>query len=85
MHKWTNEGKHIHLITRNKKYDSFCGSIQMFGLKLAITVVPLDKNKSDYINPHGAIFIDDSFAEREEVAHHLGIRVFDLSALPMFW
>lgn len=33
--------------------------------------------KSDYIKERAAIFIDDSFAEREEVSKTLGIPVFD--------
>lgn len=33
--------------------------------------------KSSYIKEHSAIFLDDSFAEREEVSKTLGIPVFD--------
>jgi hypothetical protein len=37
--------------------------------------------KSTVINPDGAIFIDDSFAERKEVHNTLGIPVFGLDAI----
>lgn len=37
--------------------------------------------KSEHINPEGAIFIDDSFAERKEVHDALGIPVFGLDAI----
>lgn len=37
--------------------------------------------KSDYIFNEGAIFIDDSFAERREVSESLGIPVFDVAGV----
>ncbi len=40
-----------------------------------------DQRKSDYITDKDAIFIDDSFSEREQVYTALGIPVFDPSAL----
>jgi hypothetical protein len=41
------------------------------------------ERKSDFIEHEDAIFIDDSFAERKDVASKLGIPVFDVDAIEM--
>jgi len=40
-------------------------------------------SKADHIDPAGAIFIDDSFSQRREVAERHGIPTFDPSMLEM--
>lgn len=40
-------------------------------------------SKADHIDPDGAIFIDDSFSQRREVAERHGIPTFDPSMLEM--
>lgn len=40
-------------------------------------------SKADHIDPDGAIFIDDSFSQRSEVAERHGIPTFDPSMLEM--
>lgn len=70
LYKWYNAGKNVHLITRGQ------ARWKMFGLDLPCSHVKKGEPKSKYINPDGAIFVDDSFAERNEVANTLGIPVF---------
>lgn len=41
------------------------------------------ERKSDHIAESDAIFVDDSFAERWEVHHQLGIRTFDCSMIEL--
>jgi hypothetical protein len=41
------------------------------------------ERKSEYITESDAIFVDDSFAERWEVHHQLGIRTFDCSMIEL--
>lgn len=38
-----------------------------------------EESKADYIKPEGAIFIDDSFSQRQEVFKRHGISTFDVS------
>lgn len=47
-----------------------------------IHIKPTD-NKADYIDNSSAIFIDDSFAERQNIAKKCHIPVFDISMIPM--
>lgn len=48
-------------------------------------IIKLDKdqNKSDFIDPQNAIFIDDSFSERKEVYDRHKIPTFDCSMIEM--
>ncbi|WP_296876840.1 ATP-grasp domain-containing protein [Thomasclavelia sp.] len=39
------------------------------------------KSKAEYIDPKNSIFIDDSFAERNDVKNKLGIYVFDIDMI----
>lgn len=82
LYKWRNEGKHVHLITRKQVLTN---RVQLFGLDLPCTHIRPDEPKSKYINPHKAIFIDDSFAERDEVRRTLGIPVFGPETVSMLW
>lgn len=74
-----NQGKKVHLITRHAK-DINTTLIERRLASLFDEVIALPKGapKSDYIRDMPAIFIDDSFAERDEVSRTLGIPVFDL-------
>ncbi|MCC8189367.1 MAG: ATP-grasp domain-containing protein [Planctomycetes bacterium] len=47
----------------------------------AVVAVPDDRPKSAYIHGPRAVFIDDSFAERQEVHRTAGIPVFDPSGV----
>lgn len=47
-----------------------------------IHILPTD-DKADYIDNSSAIFIDDSFAERQNIANRCHIPVFDISMIPM--
>ena len=79
-----NRGIKIHLITRH------AGDIYAELAKRRInnffdTITHLGKNdkKSDYIDEADAIFIDDSFSERQEVNSVTDLPVFDISMLEL--
>jgi hypothetical protein len=48
-------------------------------------IIQLEKNesKADYIDPHGSIFIDDSFSERKSVFDRHKIPTFDCSMIEL--
>jgi hypothetical protein len=50
-----------------------------------IVVLKKQEPKSKYIVSHAAIFIDDSFAERKEVATNCGIPVFGLDSIELLF
>lgn len=79
-----NRGIKIHLITRHAG-DIYAELAQRRINALFDTVTHLGKHdkKSDYIHEPDAIFIDDSFRERQEVSSVTGIPVFDISMLEL--
>jgi hypothetical protein len=72
-----NIGKRIILITKHK--NNINDSLKRYKLlgvfDEVIKIGPMDR-KSDFINSHRSIFIDDSYSERKEVAAALNIPVF---------
>lgn len=82
LYQCLNRKKQIHLVTRHRH--DVHETLRRFRLDgLFDSVVRLDQleKKSAYLAHRDAIFIDDSFAERREVAAKLGLRTFDLGAL----
>jgi hypothetical protein len=78
LYQTKNEGKQMILITKHEKniyesLDRLCINPSLFD-----KIIHLSKNdkKSNFIEHTDAIFIDDSFAERKEVAEIVGIPVF---------
>jgi len=71
------EGKGITLLTRHYRHPETTLREQRIG-ELFDRIIHLDRDvrKSAYIDHRDAIFIDDSFAERQEVASRTGIPVF---------
>lgn len=77
-----NENIKITLLSKHKDdLNEQLARLKIEGLFTRIIHLKQNEQKSAYIdNPH-AIFIDDSFAERKEVATKLGIPVFSLDML----
>ncbi len=83
LYQARNHNKKIVLIT--KHLYNVKDKLQQFALSplLFDEIIQLKKsdNKRDYIKNTNAIFIDDSFQERKEIAHHLKLPVFGLDAI----
>jgi len=83
LYQSVNEGKKIILLSKHihdiyhtlRKYKI---SLELFD---EIISVSKSANKSEYITDKKAIFIDDSFAERRDVANKLYIPVFDVDMI----
>ncbi len=79
-----NEHKHVALITRHKGNLEY--TLRHFRIAdLFDEIIHLKENqkKSSFIIRPNAIFVDDSFSERQEVAAQHGIPTFDSSMLEM--
>lgn len=74
-----NKGIAIEVLSRTMSEDI---PYWLYFLKAKIFLIPEGEPKSAYINPDGAIFIDDSFKERKEVHDALRIPVFSPNCLP---
>ncbi|MCI9075383.1 MAG: carbamoylphosphate synthase large subunit short form [Dorea sp.] len=87
IYQCVNEKKQIILLTRHKAdhADSAVDALQKHrisaGLFDEIIEIPFDIPKYTVIQPDGAIFIDNAFAERKSVYKHLGIPVFDVDGI----
>lgn len=79
-----NENKPVHLITRHRKdLSATLNRHRLSGLFDRIIHIAPNERKSDYILEPDALFIDDSFSERQEVALRLGIPTLDNSMLEL--
>lgn len=77
LHHAVDQGKAVTLITRHYRSPEI--TLKEFRVsELFDRVIHLgrESRKSDHIDHHDAIFIDDSFSERKDVAERLGIPVF---------
>lgn len=74
-----NKGKRIHMITRHTSdvHTTLKQIALSYELFEDIQLVRKTENKADYMKEPNAIFIDDSFAERQDVYNSLGIPTFD--------
>ena len=84
LYQCSNEGVPVTLLTRHSRniYKTLKERKIDASLFSNIVVLTSDEKKSDYIDMNcRPIFIDDSFAERSEVHHSLGIKVFGLDAM----
>ncbi len=84
LYQCLNKGITIKLLTRHAKeiYDSLAH--YRIDPKLFDEIIHIKDEttpKSDYITDERAIFIDDSFRERKDVAIKCGIPVFDCDAI----
>lgn len=83
LYQCRNKNKRIVLITRHE-YDIY-DTLQKFSIssKLFDRIMSVDEHsaKAEFINQDSAIFIDNSYHERKDVASKLGIPVFDVDAI----
>ena len=78
-----NKGKKIHLLTKHelsieKSLEKFSMEPNLFAEMIQI---PIDDEKHHYITEKKAIFIDNSYRERESVMIKCGIPVFDIDTV----
>jgi len=78
-----NKGKKIHLLTKHAL--DIYGSLKRFhidkNLFSEIIQIPLTEEKYNYITQDEAIFIDNSYRERQSVMIKCGIPVFDIDTV----
>lgn len=81
LYQCVNEKKKIILITKHLRVVKDTLEHNRISLKLFDEIIHLkdEDKKSAHMTEEKAIFIDDSFAERKDVADHCKIPVFDLS------
>jgi len=75
---------HIRIILITKHAEHIHTTLQRYrlsGIFDEVIHLPRTDHKSDYIDPSGAILIDDSFSERKAAEAKLGILTFDCSML----
>ena len=80
LYQAIEQGKKIHLLTKHigdlfDELDKYRISPKLFD---EILWIRPDEEKTEYIYPKEAIFIDDSFAERKRVKDKFNIPVFDV-------
>lgn len=77
LYQFLNEGKELILITKHEKdiHESL-RKLRLDNLFHQIIHLTKDHRKYEYMQKEGAIFIDDSHAERFQVHEQLGIPVF---------
>lgn len=77
LYKAISEGKRITLLTRHKRPpEATLHEYRLQALFDRVIHLSAEEKKSDHIDSQDAIFIDDSFAERQEVAQRKKIPVF---------
>lgn len=87
LYQCKNHGKKLILLTRHEIYfeDSIIESLEKHCISSKIfseiISVPKDDEKSNYIKPARAIFIDNSYAERKKVYDTFNIPVFDIEGM----
>tara|TARA_R110001583_G_scaffold195420_1_gene373012 strand:- start:23798 stop:25096 length:1299 start_codon:yes stop_codon:yes gene_type:complete len=81
LYQCINQGKRIVLLSKSLAADkeALLARWRLQSLFDEIHWLREDESKSDYIHETNAIFIDDSFTQREEVSTRLGILTFDPS------
>ncbi|MCS6918030.1 MAG: ATP-grasp domain-containing protein [Chitinophagales bacterium] len=83
LYQARNNGKRLVLLTRHRR--DVLQSLQAAAISERlfdqIVVVPEQHHKSDYIKEREAIFIDDSFSERQRVQAACGIATFSPDAV----
>nr|PZN83570.1 MAG: carboxylate--amine ligase [Pseudomonadota bacterium] len=79
-----NAGKRIVLITRHAgDLAETLAKHRLTGLFDEIVHLRAGERKSDYVSDRNAIYVDDSFSERTDVAVHCGIPTFDCSMIEL--
>ncbi len=85
IYQCINDKKRISLITRHQgNLEDSLKSFKLHHIFDEIIHIQNKSKKSLHIkNANGAIFIDDSFSERQDVANRLGILTFDCSMIEL--
>jgi len=84
IYKCINAGKTLILITRHRgELHQTLLQYRLLGLFDEVLHIGPEEKKSSYIVSNGAIFIDDSFSERMDVAANCNIPTFDCSMVEM--
>jgi len=82
LYQCRNRGIRLHLVSRH--LGELRATLRCFALEQlfdTVAQVPPESCKSEYISEPGAIFVDDSFAERKAVHARLGIPTFAIDAV----
>jgi carbamoyl-phosphate synthase large subunit len=86
LYQCVNEGKRIVVLTRHAADPvQTLGRFRLGSLPDDVVHLTPGEHKSDHILAGPAIFIDDSFGERREVAEKRGIPTFDSSMIEMLF
>ena len=84
LYQCLNRGIRLILLSRHRaEITATLAKHRLQSLFDEVVVLPRDARKSGSITATKAIFIDDSFAERREVAEACGIPTFDLAMLEL--
>ena len=80
LYQCKNKGKKVILITRHEKdlSETFKRYAISENLFTKIHHIGFDEEKADFINPKKAIFIDNSYNERNKVKEKFNIQTFDV-------
>lgn len=83
LYQCMNKGKKVYLLTKHEL--DIQESLQHFHIDPTlfheILQIPVDDEKYKYIQPNGAIFIDNAYRERQAVMIKCGIPVFDIDTI----
>ncbi|MBR4523157.1 MAG: carbamoylphosphate synthase large subunit short form, partial [Kiritimatiellae bacterium] len=83
LYQCKNENKQVVLLTKHK--DEIAATLEKYaipaGLFSSIVLLEPSASKWSAIDPLKAIFIDNAFQERADVAKRLGIPVFDVDGI----
>jgi len=86
VYQCINQGKRVILLTRH--HGDLLATLRRFHLSSVfdeIIHVETNQQKADFIREERAIFVDDSFRERELVSQQCGIPTFDSSMIEMLF
>lgn len=84
LYEALNRGCRLELLTRHASdVPATLTRYRLQSIFDKVTIVPHDKEKADYMVDPNAIFLDDSFSERQSVHRSLGIPTFDSSSLEL--
>jgi hypothetical protein len=84
LYQAINKGCKIILITKTTgRIDSILSKWRLTSVFDEVIAISKGDSKADFINPDGAIFIDDSFSERQSVYWKHKIPTFDCSMIEL--
>lgn len=84
LYQAINRGCKIILISKTvNDVEAVLKKLKLIGLFDEVILLKKDDSKADFINPEGAIFIDDSFSERKSVFERHKIPTFDCSMIEL--